>query len=63
MYLLASKHILSGFTYLGIGARPLCTARCGSLLICESVDVAESGVASVIGVCDPETVIFRIFGI
>jgi len=44
---------------VGIGASPLCTAKCGSLRI--GTSVAESGVAST-GAWEPETVICRGFG-
>lgn len=45
---------------LGTGAKPLDTARCGSLLMCVSRDVFGSGVASI--ACEPETVICLGFG-
>lgn len=44
---------------VGIGASPLCTAKCGSLRI--GISVAGSGVAST-GAWEPETVICRGFG-
>lgn len=46
---------------LGTGAKPLCTARCGSLRICIS-DVLESGVESR-GAWEPDTVICLFIGI
>ena len=46
---------------LGIGAKPRCTAKCGSLRM--YISVAESGVASRTGAWDPDTVICRGFGI
>lgn len=41
---------------VGTGAKPLCTAKCGSLLMCDSA-VGSVGVTSRTIACDPETVI------